>query len=96
MLLEERQAESVFRYQNYTFKWCIFKELQLYFACVYQETTSLMKVEDLLKFLEEDFTRLFPLERSDGLYPEFPDYSERFQVVLKLWDEHKQALAAPK
>ena len=55
-----------------------------------------MKVDELLKYLEDDFTRLYPLEREEGLYGSFPNYSERFQVVLKMWDEHKAALSGPK
>ncbi len=47
-------------------------------------------------FLEDDFTRLFPPERKDGLFPEFPDYEERFHTVLRLWEQHKQSLAGPK
>lgn len=39
VLLEERQSESAFRFQNYTFKWRIFKDLGLYFA-VSQDTHS--------------------------------------------------------
>mmetsp|Transcript_37765 Transcript_37765/g.89345 ORF Transcript_37765/g.89345 Transcript_37765/m.89345 type:complete len:591 (+) Transcript_37765:168-1940(+) len=92
VLLEERSAETVYKKDQYQFKWALVNEFDLVFVMVYTSAVSLLLVDELLEALKSSFVKMFKEKICALPKPNNKlDFEKEFQRIMY---KHEQDLQA--
>lgn len=87
VLLEEKNAENFYRYEDYTLKWSFCNELDLVLVAVYLSLAQVMYLDEFLTAIKNDFSSMFKGELSVlSRRQDFAKYDSRFEKLLDKYE----------
>lgn len=87
VLLEEKNADNFYRYEDYTLKWSFCNELDLVLVAVYLSMAQLLYLDDFLAAVKKDFSTMFKGELSVlSRRQDFAKFDSRFEKTLAKYE----------
>jgi hypothetical protein len=90
VLLDEKKNQDYAVFSGTVMRWRINNEAGLIFVVAYQESYSVLYVDQLLEYVVNDFIKnqISHLKRLGKFYLETPNYTDSFMNLLKKWEKY--------